>query len=144
MGFIISLGAPVAWKSRAQRSVSPSSTEAEHRAISEVCAEIMCIKQVLEFLEQVVKLPTIVRVDNAGATCLANSAATSGHAKHVDVSCHHVREHIEDGVVKIGFVKSKGDRADVHIKNTSQGIHEEHVEKHLESSSNSNAGEVKN
>jgi hypothetical protein len=92
-GFIICLlGAPIAWKSRAQWSASLSSAEAEHRAISEARTEIMCIKQVLEFLGQKVKLPVIAHVDNACAICLANNATATGRMKHVDVRYHHVRE----------------------------------------------------
>jgi hypothetical protein len=136
-GFIICLlGAPIAWKSRAQRSVSSSSTEAEHRAISEARAEIMCIKQVLEFLGQKVKLPAIVHVGDVGAICLANNATTTGRMKHVDVRCHCVRERIEDGVAKIVFVKSEGNRSDICTKNTSQGVCEEHAREHVKESSN--------
>mmetsp|Transcript_12593 Transcript_12593/g.18100 ORF Transcript_12593/g.18100 Transcript_12593/m.18100 type:complete len:87 (+) Transcript_12593:1447-1707(+) len=48
-GFIIFvMGVPVSWKSCAQRSVTISSTEAEYVALSETCAEIMFIRQVLE------------------------------------------------------------------------------------------------
>jgi hypothetical protein len=131
-GFVVCLlGAPVAWKSRAQRSVSLSSTEAECRAISEACAEIMHIKQVLEFLGQKVKLPVVAHVGNVGAICLANNAAATGRMKHVDVRHHHVRERVEDGVAKIVFVKSKGNRSDICTKNTSQGVCEEHAREHL-------------
>jgi len=50
-GYIIHvLGVPVTWKSRAQRSVMLSSTKAKYVAVSEVCTEILFIKQVLELL----------------------------------------------------------------------------------------------
>jgi hypothetical protein len=47
-----------------------------------------------------------------------------------------VREHIEDGVVKIVFVKSEDNRSDSYTKNTSQGVHEEHARECLKESSN--------
>jgi hypothetical protein len=141
-GFIICLlGMPIAWKSRAQRSVSLSSAEAEHRATSEVCAEIMCIKQALELLGQKVQLPVIAHVDDVGAICLANNAATSGRMKHVDVRCHCAREHIEDGIAKAVFAKSKGNRSDTHTKNTSQGVHEECAREHLQGNRDPGKGE---
>jgi hypothetical protein len=57
-GYIIHvLGVPVTWKSQVQRSVMLSSTEAEYVAVSEVCTEILFIKEVLEFLG--VKLHTM-------------------------------------------------------------------------------------
>jgi hypothetical protein len=78
-----------------------SSTEAERQAISEARAKTMCIKQVLEFLGQKVKLPVTARANNVGAICLANNSARSGRMKHVDVRHHCVRERIEDGIAKI-------------------------------------------
>jgi hypothetical protein len=142
-GFVIHpLGAPIAWKSRAQRSVSLSSAEAECRAISEARAEIMCIKQVLEFLGQKVKLPIVVHVGGVGATHLANNATAAGRMKHVDVRHHCVREHTEDGIAKIVFMKSEDNRSDIHTKNTSQGVCEERAREHLKKSSNPGEDQV--
>jgi uncharacterized protein YpmB len=55
--------------------------------------------------------------------------------KHVDVRHHCVREHVEDGVAKIVFVKSKDNRSGICTKNTSQGVCEEHAREHLKESS---------
>ena len=40
----------VSWKSRAQRSQTPSSTEAEYLALSEICSEILFVRMIMEFL----------------------------------------------------------------------------------------------
>jgi hypothetical protein len=57
-GFVIYiLGCLISRKSRSQKSVTLSSTEAEYVAISELCAEIMFLEQVLEFLGIEVVLP---------------------------------------------------------------------------------------
>ena len=51
-GYIIFVcGVPVAWKSRGQKSVTLSSTEAEYVALSETTCEILFIKQIMEFLD---------------------------------------------------------------------------------------------
>ena len=85
-GFIIYVcGCPISWKSRGQKSVTLSSSEAEYVAISELCAEIMFLKQVLEFLQIEVKLPIIVRVDNVGAIYLAHNATSGPMTKHVNI-----------------------------------------------------------
>jgi hypothetical protein len=91
----------------------------------------MRTKQALEFLGQKAKLPIVVHVGDVGAICLANDATLTGRMKHVDVRHHCVRERVEDGIAKVVFVKSKGNRSDAHTKNTSQGVCEERTREHL-------------
>ena len=97
-------GVPIAWKSKGQKAVSLSSTESEYYAMSEVCAEIIYIKQVLEFLEVNIDFPIIVRVNNIGAIFLANNSVLSQRTKHISVRHHFVQEFIEDGILKVVFV----------------------------------------
>ncbi len=99
------MGALILWRSCGQNSVILSSSEAEYVASSEVCAEIMSIKQVLEFLKVKVELPIVVNVDNVGAIYLASNATTSQQTRHIDVCYHFVRDYLENGVVQIVFVR---------------------------------------
>ena len=85
--------------------------------MSEGVAEIMCIKQVLEFLHVEVGYPIIVNVDNVGAMGLANNQSSSQRTRHVDIRYHFVREFIEDGIVKIIFVRSEDNERDIFTKN---------------------------
>jgi Reverse transcriptase (RNA-dependent DNA polymerase) len=131
-GFVIYvLGAPVAWKSHAQRNVTLSSTEAEYVAVSEVCAEILFLRQVIEFLGMQVVLPIIVRVDNIGAIYLATNSTTGQRTRHIDVRYHFVREYVEEGTVKIIFVRSAENDADIYTKNTSAGLYDKHTAKYM-------------
>jgi transposase InsO family protein len=120
-------GATVGWKSRGQRSVTLSSTEAEYVACSETCAEIMHIKQILEFLGWKIKYPIIVKVDNMGAIYLANNAVVGNRTKHVDVRYHFIREFVEDGIVKIVFVRSEENTADPMTKNVATHLFKKHT-----------------
>ena len=104
-GFCVFLmGVPISWKSRAQRSVTLSSSEAEFVALSEAAKEIKFIVQVMLSIGIEVELPVIVRVDNVGAIFMAENVSTSPRTKHVDVRYHFVREFVEDGFIKIIFV----------------------------------------
>ena len=50
-GFIIYfMGCPIAWRSRSQKSVALSSTEAEYYGMSDLVTQIIFIKNTLEFL----------------------------------------------------------------------------------------------
>ena len=91
-GFCIYIGkCLISWKSRGQKSVTLSSTEAEYVAESEVCMEIMFIRQVLEFLGMKVNYPITVNCDNVGAIFLAYNSKNSQRTKHVDIRAYYVR-----------------------------------------------------
>jgi hypothetical protein len=117
-GFVIYLcGAVIAWRSKSQRSVSLSSTEAEYVAISEVAMEILYVAGILKFLGVPLEYPITVNVDNIGAVYLSKNATTGSRTKHIDTRYHFVREYIEDGIVKVQFVRSEDNHADIFTKN---------------------------
>ena len=78
---------PFSWKSRAQRSRTISSTEAEYVALSEIWTEILFVRMVMEFLGQPVEYPLNVYFDNVVPIYLAY--------KDVDTSTHFVRSYEE-------------------------------------------------
>ena len=117
-GFVIYLcGAVIAWRSKGQKSVSLSSTEAEYVAISEVAMEILYVAGILQFLGVPLTYPITVNVDNIGAVYLSKNATTGSRTKHIDTRYHFVREYIEDGIVKVQFVRSEDNHADIFTKN---------------------------
>ena len=117
-GFVIYLcGAVIAWRSKGQKSVSLSSTEAEYMAISEVAMEILYVAGILKFLGVPLEYPITVNVDNIGAVYLAKNATTGSRTKHIDTRYHFVREYIEDGILKVVFVRSEDNHADIFTKN---------------------------
>ena len=129
-GFIIYLlGVAISWKSKGQRGVTLSTTEAEYVALSEAVREIKFITQVLVSMNLPVEYPIMVHVDNVGAIFLANNKTTSDRTKHVDIRHHFVREYIEDGIVKIIFVMSSENDADDFTKNLPGEAYEKHSNK---------------
>jgi hypothetical protein len=131
-GFVIYIqSCLISWKSRKQKCVTLSSSEAEYVAISEVCAEIVFLKQVLEFMKIQLKLPIIVNVDNVGAIYLANNAVSGSRMKHVDIRYHFVRDLIEEGIIEISFVKSAENISDVFTKNLGEELFKKHIKKFM-------------
>ena len=72
------------WRSKAQRSVTLSSTEAEYVALSEAAKEIKFVVQLIQTMGIEVKQPVIVRVDNVGAIFMTENASTNARTRHVD------------------------------------------------------------
>ena len=126
-GYVVYLnGVPISWRSRSQRAVTLSTAESEYYAISEICSELIFVKNMLEFLGVELELPIIVNVDNIGAIYLAKNRVLSNRTKHIGVRYHFVREYIEDGIIKIIFVRSKDNDADMFTKNLQKELFNKH------------------
>jgi hypothetical protein len=127
------------WKSRLQRTVALSSTEAECVALCEVCQEILYIRQLIESMGMNVKYPIIVHVDNVGAMSLANNESTQ-RTKHIDVKCHFIRELVQppNPIIKLEFVPTEKNRADAYSKNLPVQKFQDHFWKHTLVSPNEN------
>ena len=123
------MGALIAHKSKACRSVTLSSTEAEYYALSEVTKEVIFAKQVLETMGIGLNLPIKINVDNVGAIYLAKNFSVSQNTKHIDIRRHFVREHQEDGTINATFVRSEDNEADFLTKNTSEDTFLHHQSK---------------
>ena len=132
-GFIIYFcGVPIAWKSKSGKSVTLSSTEAEYFAISEVAKEILFVRQILNCIGIEIEYPIRIQVDNVGAMFLCNNFSTSQRTKHIDIRQHFVRGYIEDDILKVVFVRSEDNDADMFTKNVTEELFKKHSAKLVE------------
>ena len=100
-----------------QKSVSLSRSEAKYVALSEAVKEVMFVMQLLGSMKIVVKYPVTLRVDNVGVIFMASNITTTCCTKHMDIKYKYVKEYVEDGVVKIFFVKSADNDSNILMKN---------------------------
>ena len=132
-GYIILVnGCVVSWRSRSQRSVTLSSSEAEYVAASETVTEMIYIKQVLEGMGEKVKTPMKLNIDNVGAIYMAKNQAPGQRTKHVDVRYSFVKELIEKKEVEVNFVKSENNLADIFTKNVKESLNEKLTEDYMD------------
>jgi hypothetical protein len=111
------LGAVVLAKSKQQRCVTLSTTEAEMTAMKECIRDMMLIRDVLLSIELKVKLPMIISCDNKGAVDLVNNWSTSGRTRHVATKTMFLRELKEEGTLKVEWVSNTEMVSDAFIKN---------------------------
>ncbi|KAE9186560.1 hypothetical protein PF005_g20804 [Phytophthora fragariae] len=95
--------APVVSKSKFQRTVALSSAEAEYMALSCNCKTLQ-------------RNATTIWEDNQGAIALAQNAGYHARTKHVDIRHHFIRENVERGTVKVEYVDTKNQLADMLTK----------------------------
>jgi hypothetical protein len=119
-GYVIFiLGVPIMWKSKSQKSVTLSSSEAEYFALSEASNDVKFIVLVLQSLGIKVDTPIMIKVDNIGAIFMAENVSATSQRKHIDMCYHFVQEIVVDGFVKIVFVKTMENKSDMFTKNVS-------------------------
>ena len=73
----------------------------------------------MDFLYMSPTLTVIVHCDNYGEIFLSNNQESS-LSKHLDIKTHFIRSYVEQGVIKIVFVKSEGNLADGFSKSTDE------------------------
>ena len=76
-----------------------------------------------------IELPIVVNVDNMGAIFMSKNINTSSRSKHIDVRTKYVNEYVEDGKLKIIYVKTEDNDSDLYTKNLGSELHLKHSSK---------------
>jgi hypothetical protein len=134
------LDVPVCWRSKSQKGVTLSSTEAEYVSISESFKEFKFIYYLLCDFHIKVNLPIIIKTDNIGDIFMAENSLTGVRTRHVDTRYQFIREFIEDGFIKVEFVRSVENDADIFTKNVSRDLYVKHKKNFLADAENFSLG----
>jgi hypothetical protein len=62
---------------------------------------------------------------------MAENVCSGVRTRHIDTSYHFTREHVEDGFIKIVFVKIEDNYSDLFSKNFNKDTYKRHVVKFL-------------
>ena len=110
-------GGAISWLSQKQKSISLSSTESEIVAASLGGAEAIFLRSMLEEMGFEQPEPTEMHVDNQGAVFTAKYAGHS-HSKMKHVARRHfwVRELVQNGQLRVSFIRTDYNVADLFTK----------------------------
>ena len=86
------------------------------------------MKMLFSQLKLPLQFPVTVYQDNTSAMCIAQSSAIKNRTKHIDVSCHHIRDHIIDGSIVLEHVSTSDMIADALTKPLVPSIFMKHRE----------------
>jgi histone deacetylase 1/2 len=106
----------ISWSSRKQPTVSRSSTEAEYKAIANGTAEVTWIQSVLRELRIFQSQAPVLWCDNLGAMFLTVNPIFHARMKHIEVDFHFVREKVAAGALKVRFISTQDQLADIFTK----------------------------
>ena len=113
-------GPLISWKTKKQNVVSLSSCEAEYTALTFVMQEGKFLSQLLADFYGREKTIFHLFVDNQGAINLGNNPVYHQRSKHIDVKYHFVRHEIREKNVKLVYVPTNDNVADMFTKPVSR------------------------
>ncbi|GAA0156439.1 transmembrane signal receptor [Lithospermum erythrorhizon] len=112
-GWLVFLGgSPISWKTKKQKTVSLSSSEAEYRSLTALTCELKWLKGLLMGLgvSSIDAVP--VYCDSQSALHLAHNPVFHERSKHIEVDCHFVQDAIQDGTIVASYVSTTSQLAD--------------------------------
>ena len=68
-----------------------------------------------------IEIPMTTYEDNTAAISMSKNPQFHGRAKHVDIKCHFVRDHVYKGSVNISYCPTSNTLADLFTKGLPKG-----------------------
>jgi len=118
-GYVIKIGnCSVSWATKKQPTVALSTAEAEYMAISAGMQESLSIQQLLyEILgTSIITSACNIHTDNQSAISISKDDVNHQRTKHIDIRHHFIRDHVRNGDMKITWVPTSQQTADILTK----------------------------
>jgi hypothetical protein len=116
-GYSFTLGSGVvSWTTRKQKTVASSSCEAEYTAAYECGKEAIWLRMLLSGIGFAPSGPTSILCDNNAAINLSEDPSLHQRVKHVDIKYHFLRERVHSGELKLSYVNTHHNLADIFTK----------------------------
>jgi hypothetical protein len=120
-------GSPVTWISKKQATVALSSAESEYMSLSASLQEVRWLQMWLNEVLQIDVCNVPIYTDSQSALAIGNTGGSHQRTKHIDIRHHHVREHIESGLITLSYVPTEVMQADVLTKALGPHLFIKHV-----------------
>ncbi len=118
-------GGAISWKSNKQPTVTLSSCEAEYIALANAAKEAMWLKSLCREVDREERNePIIIYEDNQSTIMFANNPIQSERTKHIEVKYHYIRERVAEGKIKVKYVPTADQVADIFTKSLCRVQHE--------------------
>jgi len=109
-------GDPISWASKKQRTVAQSTCEAELYAEAAAIQEVLWLRGLLHELGLHVRTGSMVYGDNQSTLAISKNGIKGERTKHVDVKYHFITETVESGKVKLQWIPTTAQQADIFTK----------------------------
>eukprot|EP00253_Pinus_taeda_P014462 PITA_14462 len=124
LGCCFGLGsAVVSWFSRKQQSVALSSAEVEYMATSLANCEAIWLRKMLFGLFGQLLRPSVIYCDNQSCIKLTENPVFHDMSKHIRIKYHFIRDYVQKGAVKLEYIPTNEQVADILTKALRRGKH---------------------
>jgi len=106
----------ITWASQKQKTVALSSCEAEFMAATAAACQALWLRSLVSEVTGRSPEPVTLFVDNKSAIALIKNAVFHDRSKHIDTRFYFIRECVEKGQIKVEFVRTEDQRADILTK----------------------------
>jgi hypothetical protein len=121
-GCCFSLGSGVvSWFSRKQKSVALSSAEAEYMAASLAACEAIWLRKATHGFVWPGVGATVIHCDNQSCIKLSENPVFHDKSKHIEIRFHFIRDCVQKGTVKLQYVPTGEQVADILTKALMKG-----------------------
>jgi len=122
-------GGLLSWNSRKQTLIALSSTELEYIAASEAVREALFLKNLFSEFRVNINVPVPVFEDNQSDINLVKNFDNNKRIKHVEIKFMFVKDEVEKNNIKLIFIRSADQLADIFTKALGRVLFERHRSK---------------
>jgi hypothetical protein len=98
-----------------QNSVALCTVEAEYIAAGHCCAQLLWMRQTLRDYGYKLNKVSLL-CDNESAIRMVDNPVEHSRTKHIDIQYHFLRDHQQKGDIKIAYVNTQNQLADIFTK----------------------------
>lgn len=109
----------ISWFSKKQTSIATSTAEAEYLAAGSCCSQLLWIQQQLKDYG-VITSESPIFCDNTSAIAITYNPVLHSRTKHIDIRHHFIRDHVMKKDIKVEYVPTDQQTADIFTKPLSQ------------------------
>ena len=103
--------------------MSTSTTESEYIVLGRAGEQIRWMYAAMREIGMEVPNLALLMGDNTGLIAIAENKRNHNRVKHIDVRHHFIRSEVEEGRIKINYVASNDNLADLFTKSLPQAQH---------------------
>eukprot|EP00253_Pinus_taeda_P023740 PITA_23740 len=106
----------VSWFNKKQSSIALSMAEAKYVAVASCCTQLLWMMQTLQDIQIICTPPISILCDNTSAISISRNPVMHSKTKHIPFKYHFLREQVLEQKVKLEYVPSKEQVADIFTK----------------------------